>query len=147
MSALCHKRTWANIDLACVDCRHVPLVGPLFQHRRTVLTRQLSHARTNRPYPQIDNCRPRRTTRFERNGPTGVQTSLVQSYAHHTAGTHLLLLYSRTNSSTFAFIRLLKSNRQAKTAYQGKQCCSRVLLEGADQRYRRSACLSPDGRG
>jgi hypothetical protein len=92
MSALCQKRTWANIDLACVGCRHVPLVCPLFQCRRTALTRPLPHARTSRPYPQIDNCRPRRTTRFERNAPTSAQTSLAQSYAHHTAGTHLLLL-------------------------------------------------------
>jgi hypothetical protein len=54
-----------------------------------LLTRPLPHARTSRSYPQIDNCRPRRTTRFERNGPTNAQTSRVQSYARHTAGTQL----------------------------------------------------------
>jgi ribosomal protein S21 len=54
--------------------RSVPLnVDPL---NGRLLTRPLPHARTSRPYPQIDNCRPRRTTRFERNAPTGAQTSL-----------------------------------------------------------------------
>ena len=45
---------------------------------RRLLMRPLPHARTSKPYPQIDNYRPRRTTRFERDDPTDTRTILVQ---------------------------------------------------------------------